>query len=186
MKMVEASVRELVAQHVKNENLRRHMIVVGAIMGGVAVRLGEDRDLWETVGSVHDVDFEEVDMKEHGAKAAEILRGMLPKEALDAIAAHNHENTGVPPESKMSKGLIASDAVSGLIIAAALVMPDKTLSQVSAKTLMKKFKDKDFARGADRNRIAYCEQVGISMQEFFDIALNSVKAVSKEVGLGGE
>jgi len=161
------------------------MVAVGAIMRGIASRLGKDQDMWETVGAVHDVDFEETEMKEHGTRASQILGEALSKEALDAIASHNYENTGVPPISDVAKALIAADAVSGLVVAAALVMPSKSLSQVTISTLMGKFKDKDFARGADRNRIAYCEQIRIPVQEFMEIALRSLQGVSEELGLAG-
>jgi len=162
------------------------MTAVGSIMRGVASRLGEDQDLWQVVGLVHDVDFEETDMKQHGLKASQMLKDLLPREALDAIASHNYENTGVMPTSTMSKALIASDAVSGLIVAAALVMPDKKLSRVTASGLLRKFKDKDFARGADRDKMRYCEQIGIPLQEFLGIALRSAQEVAVELGFGGD
>lgn len=184
MTMDRDSAMRLINQHVSNDNLKKHMVAVGAIMRGLASRLGEDQNLWGTVGLVHDIDFEETSMKEHGNKSSQLLGGVLPKEATDAIAAHNFENTGVKPDSKMAKALIASDAVSGLIVAAALVMPSKSLSQVTADTLSKKLKDKDFARGADRGKIRYCEQLGISTTDFLSISLESLHTVSRDIGLG--
>ena len=83
----------------------------------------------------------------------------------------------------MEKALIASDAVSGLIIACALVMPSKKLEEVKVKTVKKKFKQKDFARNVSRERILFCEQIGIPREKFFELALNALKGVSDELGL---
>jgi predicted hydrolase (HD superfamily) len=83
----------------------------------------------------------------------------------------------------MEKALIASDAISGLLVACALVMPSKKLADVKVETIAKKFKDKDFARGAERDRILLCEEIGIPREKFFEMALNGLKDVSVEIGL---
>jgi len=169
-------------KNVKNENLKKHMAAVAAIMKKLASMLDEDEETWYYVGLLHDIDYEHVDMKEHGIKSAEMLQGLLPEDALHAIMAHN-EMTGMEPKTKLDYALIASDAISGLIVASALVMPDKKLKSVTVKTLKNKFKDKSFARRVDRNKIMYCEKLGLSMEQFFEVALDAMKSVANQIGL---
>ena len=179
--MDEAKAMELL-DNIKNENLKKHMLAVGAIMRKLASVLGEDEETWYYAGLLHDIDYENVDMKEHGIKSAEMLRGMLPEEALHAIMAHN-EMTGVEAKTKFDYALIASDAISGLIVATALVIPTKKIKDISIKTLKNKFKDKSFARRVDRNKILYCEKIGIGLEEFFEIALKAMEEISNQIGL---
>jgi putative nucleotidyltransferase with HDIG domain len=176
---------ELVKTNVRNQNIVRHMIAVEGIMKTLAEYFGEDECLWGVTGLVHDIDYEKTaeNFEKHGILAEEMLKGKVPKETLRAIKAHNHEYSGVLPESRLEKGLIASDAVSGLIVACALVMPSKKVKDVDVKTVIKKFKDKDFARGADRQRIIVCEELGISKEEFFGIALKGIQNVSQDLGI---
>jgi len=175
----------LVRSNIKSRNMFRHMLAVEAIMRALAEHLGEDEDLWGLTGLIHDIDYEKTadNFKEHGVLAQKILKDKAPKEALKAILAHNYENTGVEPETMLDKALIAADAISGLIVACALVMPSKSVMDVKLRTVEKKFKDKDFARGADRKRIVLCEDLGVPRREFFEIALKAVQKVSRDLGL---
>lgn len=179
-----AEALERIRRHVKNERLVKHMIAVSAIMRGLAQHLGGDPDLWELVGLLHDIDYEEVggDMKRHGLLSAEMVSDVLPEEALHAIRAHN-ELTGVEAKSPMDIALIAADALSGLIVATALMMPDKKVATVKIRSLKRKFKDKSFARGVDRSRIRRCEELGLTLEEFFDLGLKAMREVSEELGL---
>ncbi|NPB00244.1 MAG: HDIG domain-containing protein, partial [Crenarchaeota archaeon] len=163
---------DLVRRHVKNDKLIKHMLAVAAIMEKLAERLGEDRELWKLVGLLHDIDYEltQSQPEKHGLAAAEILRGKLPEHAIRAIQAHN-ELTGVKDDSKLAIALRAADAVSGLIVAAALVMPNKRLSEVKLDTLLRKFKQKDFARGVKREKILECEKLGMSLEDFLSLSL---------------
>jgi len=176
---------ELVRKYVASERIILHMVAVSAIMRALARHLGEDEEMWELVGLLHDIDYERTrdDPARHGLEAEEILRGRVPEEVVRAIKSHNFENTGVEPVSPMEKALIAADAASGLIIASALVMPHKRLEEVKVDTLEKKFRQKDFARNVSRERIMFCEQIGLSREKFFEIALNALKEVSGELGL---
>ena len=176
---------KLLRENVRNEKMILHMIAVGAIMRELARYLGEDEDLWELVGLLHDIDYERTkdDPSRHGLVAEEILGSLVSDDVLRAIKSHNYENTGVEPRTRMEKALIASDAVSGLIIACALVMPSKKLEEVKVKTVKKKFKQKDFARNVSRERILFCEQIGIPREKFFELALIALKGVSDELGL---
>ena len=176
---------KLLRENVRNEKIILHMIAVGAIMRELARYFGEDEDLWELVGLLHDIDYERTkdNPSKHGLVAEEILGSLVSDDVLRAIKSHNYENTGIEPRTRMEKALIASDAVSGLIIACALVMPSKKLEEVKVKTVKKKFKQKDFARNVSRERILFCEQIGIPREKFFELALNALKGVSDELGL---
>ena len=174
----------IVRQHVNNDNLVKHMIAVGAIMRGMATRFGGDPVLWEAAGILHDIDYEEVgqDWTKHGAKSAEIVKDMLPEDGLYAIRAHNPQ-TGSLPKSKMDWSLYAADGLSGLIIAQGLMMPDKKIASIKVSSLGKRMKDKSFARGVNRENILKCTELGIELDEFFKIGLDSMAKVAGELGL---
>ncbi len=174
----------LLQQYLKNEKLVKHCLAVEAIMKAIARELGEDENLWGLVGLLHDLDYQLVgkDMSKHGLITVEILKDKLPPNALDAIKAHN-ELTGYKCETKLAYALKASDQASGLIIATALVMPHKKLNEVKLSSLLKKFKQKDFARSVKREKILLCERLGLSLERFMEIALNALKHIHKELGL---
>jgi len=175
----------LVKKNVRKKNIVYHMIAVEAIMRGLARYFGEDEDLWGLTGLLHDVDYEKIgeDWEKHGVWAGEVLKDMVSEEVKRAIKAHNFERTGVIPESRMEKALICCDAISGLLVACGLVMPSKKLAEVKVKTVEKKFRDKDFARGADRERILFCEKIRVPKEKFFEIALEGLKEYAAEIGL---
>ncbi len=174
----------LLHKYLSNDRNLKHCLAVEAIMRALARRLGEDEVLWGLVGLLHDIDYELVgrDLSRHGLVAAELLRGLLPSDALDAIGAHN-ELTGKALDTKLAYALKASDHISGLIIATALVMPNKRLSEVKAETVIKKFRQKDFAKGVNRDKILLCGKLGLSLEEFVEVSLNALKEVSSELGL---
>jgi len=173
----------LVKRHVKNRNLVNHMIAVSAIMNRMAEHFGEDSQLWGAVGMLHDVDYEQTsdDFSRHGLVSAEIVKDILPQEGLQAIRAHN-EMTGVKAESRMEISLFAADALSGMIVAGALVRPTK-LEGMKAKSIRRRMKDKSFARRVSRENIMRCEEIGISMSDFFTLGIEAMQAVSEEIGL---
>lgn len=174
----------LVREHVKKENNVKHMIAVGAVMWQTAIRLSENANRWEAVGILHDIDFEECSgMADHTIKAKEILAGKVDPDIIDAIMAHNYEATGVPVDNKLKIGLIAADAVSGLVIACALVMPSKKLADVQVSSIVKKFGKADFAKGVSRERIMRCEELGIPRDEFLAIALEGMNKRAGDLGL---
>jgi predicted hydrolase (HD superfamily) len=175
----------LVKEHVKNENLVNHMIGVGAIMRGLGERFGEDTALWEAVGILHDVDYETFgdDFSKHGLKSAEMVQDLLPEEALEAIRAHN-DLTGFKAEKRMEVALLAADAISGMIVANALVRPTKLVG-MKAKSIKDRMKDKSFARQVSRENIMRCEEIGLPFSEFSQIAVASMQSVAEEIGLSG-
>ncbi|MEA2074560.1 MAG: HDIG domain-containing protein [Euryarchaeota archaeon] len=179
--------RELMEKEVETDNLRKHMLAVSAIMEALAAKLGiagEDKEKWALVGLLHDLDYERTkdNFKQHGLVSVEMLREELPEECLDAIKAHN-VRTGFTPNSVMAKALIAADAVSGLIVPTALMMPSRKLADVSVKSLKKKFKDKSFARTVSRENIMICEDLGLERNEFFKLALEALQEISDELGV---
>lgn len=174
----------LIRSNVSNDRLVKHMVAVEAIMRRLAQRLGEDEELWGLVGLLHDVDYEQTinNFAKHGLTSAEMLEGLLPPEALEAVKAHN-ELTGCRSDTKLAKALKAADQLSGLLVATALVMPSKKLAEVKVESLIKKFKQKDFARGVDRGKIRVCEEIGLSLEEFMELGLQATQQIHDELGL---
>ncbi|MCD6108347.1 MAG: HDIG domain-containing protein [Thermoplasmata archaeon] len=175
----------LLKQYIKRENLFKHCIAVEAILGELADQLGEEKDKWKLCGLLHDIDFEitEQNPEKHALVAVEILQDKLPDEILHAIKSHNFENTGSEPKNKLDYALIAADAVSGLVIAAALIMPSKKLADIKIETLKRKFKDKSFARRCSRERISMCEKIEVDLDMFLKLSLKALQNISTELGL---
>ena len=175
---------ELLKEHVSQENLFKHMYAVEAIMEETAKYLNEDSEKWKLLGLLHDIDFEEApEPDKHCTLAPEILGEKFDEEFKRAVKAHNFENIGIEPETKMELALIAADSISGLIIATALIQPSKKLEDVKVESISKKFKQKDFARNCSRERILFCEQISIPKEKFFEISLKALQSISKELGL---
>ena len=176
----------LVKKNLTKRHILYHMIAVEAIMKSAARRLGENEKLWGLTGLLHDIDYEKTESnpEKHGLVSEEILSNFdVPEEVIRAIKAHNFHHTRVKPQSKMEKALIACDAISGLLVACALVMPSKKMAEVKVDTVEKKFRDKSFARGVKRERILICEEFGTNRKIFFKIALEGLKIVSSEISL---
>ena len=131
---------KLLKKYLKNENLIKHSLAVETILREMAKYLREDEELWALTGLLHDLDYEytKENPEKHAKMSADILKDLLPEESVNAIKAHNYQHTMQIPQTYLDKALIASDAVSGLIIAAALVMPSKKLADVKPSTLQKK------------------------------------------------
>ena len=174
---------DLIKQNVKNKNLVNHMIAVGAIMKGLAAHYREDEELWEAVGILHDIDYETFgdDFSNHGAKSAEMVKDLLPEEGVTAIKSHN-PLTGFTAEVRMDIALLAADAISGMIVANALVRPNK-VEGMKPKSIRKRMKDKSFARQVSRENIMRCEEIDIDFNEFTRICIESMQNVASEIGL---
>ncbi len=174
----------LIRGHIKDEHLIRHCLATGAVMKHAARHLKEDETRWERIGILHDIDFEEIggDMQRHGAVGAEILgkEGVDPAET-EIIRRHNHFLHQGSYTQPVEIVLQAADSVSGLVIACGLVKGG-ILSDVSVKTITKKSKEKSFAAGCDRERIALVAPV-IPLPEFYGIALAGLMEIKEELGL---
>jgi len=176
---------ELVKSKVKNENLVNHMLAVEAVMRRLAERLGGDPDKWGMAGLLHDVDYSETgeDPTRHGEVGARMLEEMgVEPEIVNAVRAHNVA-LGYPRNTLMEKAIYAADPVTGLVVAAALVQPDKKIASVKLKSLKKKYKDKSFARGANREQIASCSELGIDLGDFLSLALEAMGKIADAIGL---
>lgn len=176
---------ELLKQYLKNENLINHSLAVEAVMRGLAERLGEDIDKFGLAGLLHDIDYDSTadDPKLHSLLGSQILEDHgLPEDVVYAVKAHN-EYHELERKSLMDKALWAADPVSGFITAAALIKPEKKLEVVELKSLKKRFKEKAFAKGASREQMATCSELGLELDEFLEIALESMKKVADEIGL---
>jgi hypothetical protein len=175
----------LLRKNLRTENLIKHSYAVEAILEDMAKKLGEDSQLWGITGLLHDLDYDftKNDPEKHSQITVKVLNDLLPLEAINAIKAHNYQYTAQIPQTYLDKSLIAADAVSGLIIAAALVMPSKKLADVTPKTLLAKFKDKSFAAGCNRKRIELCEDMDLELQGFLELSLSSLKRISDSLGL---
>ncbi len=178
----------IVHEFVKNENLVRHMLAVEAAMHFYAEKFGEDVEKWRVTGLLHDFDWEiHPSMEGHPQAGAAILRERgVPEEIVRAVLSHaNH--TGVPRESRMERALYACDEITGLIVAVALVRPSRSLHDLEAKSVKKKWKDKAFAAGANREEIAEAtEEFGIDLWEHVANVIQAMRAIAPELGLEGQ
>jgi hypothetical protein len=174
---------ELVKEHVENKNLVNHMIAVGAIMKGLAKEFDEDPHLWEIVGILHDIDYETFgdDFSSHGLKSAEMVKDLLPEKGLRAIKSHN-PMTGFEPESRFEIALLAADAISGMIVANALVRPNN-LEGMKPSSIRRRMKDSSFAKQISRENIMMCEEVGLPFNDFARISIKAMQNVAVEIGL---
>lgn len=175
----------LISQRIKNQNLVKHCLAVEACLRALADKFGQDKDKWGLAGLLHDLDYEETadSPQKHALKAAQELEKMgVDKEITQAVRAHN-EATGTPRQSQLDKAIYAVDPLTGLIVACALVQPDKKLASLSVESIMKKFKSSSFAAGADREVIKSCSELGLSLEEFIAIGLGAMQEISEELGL---
>ena len=176
---------ELVCEHLKSDHLQKHSLAVEAVMQALAERMGEEKKKWALAGLLHDIDYEQTadDFEKHGLISLEILKPFdLDADILHAISAHNPA-TGIMRETLMDKALFAADPVTGLLTASALVKPSKKLSDVEVSSVKKKFKDKAFARGANRDQIDTCTDIGLERVDFLALALEAMKPIADDLRL---
>ena len=175
---------ELVRKHITGPALLSHSRAVEAVMRALADRLGQDPQRWALAGLLHDIDYETTAQtpERHGASGADML-GMLgfDEEITHAVLAHGL--SGEPRTSLMDKALYAADPVTGLITAAAYVQPSKKVADVTLPSLVKKFKSKAFAAGANREQIDTCAEIGLERKDFLQIALDAMQGAAGELGL---
>jgi predicted hydrolase (HD superfamily) len=181
---------KVIDELVKSPSIRKHCVAAEAAMialydyfekkGEVDAGTRED---WGIVGLLHDADYEVTnkDLAKHTDLVVEKIKGKASQEITDAIAGHCDK---VERKTLMAKAIYAADELTGLIVAAALVRPDKKLDGLTVDSVLKRFKEPAFARGANRDQIKTCEsQLRVPLPEFTEIVLNSMKKISKELGL---
>jgi len=177
---------ELVNQKIKNQNLVKHVLAVEAVMRQLAEHFGENRDKWGLAGLLHDIDYEQTKDKpdEHSRLGSQQLKELgVDEEICLAVLKHNAAH-GLAPATKIEKALFVSDPITGLIVAAALVMPSKKIADLTEENILNRFKEKGFARGANRDIIKQCESLlGLPLEEFVGISLRAMQSISNGLGL---
>lgn len=185
--MNRAEALALVRQYVQNENLVRHMLAVEAAMRFYAEKFGEDVETWGITGLLHDFDWEiHPTLEKHPHEGAPILRQHGVDEVVVRAILSHADHTGVPRQTLMEKALYACDEITGLITAVALVRPSRSLHDLTAQSVKKKWKDRAFAAGANREEIARAAQeFGIDLWEHVDNVIQAMRRIAPELGLAG-
>jgi putative nucleotidyltransferase with HDIG domain len=181
-------VLEIVRQYVKNENLIHHMLSVEAAMRFYARKLQQNEEEWGNVGLLHDFDWEiHPTLNDHPQAGAPILRELgVPEKWIRAILSHA-DHTNVPRETEMEKALFACDEITGLITAVALVRPSRSLYDLEVKSVRKKWKDRAFAVGANREEIERSAlEFGMDLWEHVGNVILAMRSIAPELGLEGD
>jgi putative nucleotidyltransferase with HDIG domain len=177
---------DLMWQYLPQDNLQKHCLATEAIMRLLARRLGQDEDLWGLIGLLHDLDYTDTKdhMDQHGLVTEKILqqRGVCAA-ITEAIKAHNADNLGMQRKAMLEHALVAAECITGLIVATALVYPDKKLASVKPQSIIKRMKQKEFARSVNREFIKECEKIGIPLDAFAELCLEAMRGISDELGL---
>jgi putative nucleotidyltransferase with HDIG domain len=171
--------------NVENQNLVKHMLATEVVLRALAGRLGEDEEEWGLTGLLHDIDVEltEDDPHSHSKLGADIAKELGANAVMvHAILSHN-EAHGIHLETQLDKALFCTDPLTGLITAAALVHPDKKLAGLTTESVMRRFKEKRFAAGVNREQIAACKQLGLDLEEFVPLGLEAMKGIAPQLGL---
>lgn len=183
---------ELVEKYIKEPMTKFHLLETEAIMRELAKHFGEDEEEWGIIGLLHDVDWDltKDNVEQHCIKAQDILREAEATEFLiETIISHGYGNETIPALkdkkriTKIQHCLVATETLTGIIVASALVQPDKKLSSVQLSSLKKKFKSKSFAANCSRDLVGECEKAGISIDDFLEIGLSALQGISSKLGL---
>jgi putative nucleotidyltransferase with HDIG domain len=174
---------DLVKQHLKNKNLVKHSLAVEACMRAVAAKLGQDEAKWGLAGILHDLDYEltEKSPELHTTETVRILGELgIASDVIQAIQAHAGK---VPCQSLMDWAIFSIDPLTGLIIAATLMHPTRKLKDVDLEFVKRRYKEKSFARGAKREEIEECRNIGLELDEFIAVCLGAMQGISSDLGL---
>lgn len=178
---------KLLCEWTENTNLRKHALAVEAAMRAHARRLGQDEEAWGTVGLLHDFDYEKNPTVEtHVWVGAKFLRERgWPEPWVKAIEGHAGY-TGVPRDTDMARCLFAADELTGLLTAAALVRPDKAIASVEVRSVLKRMKEKAFARSVNREDIIQgAAEIGMPLEEHIVLVRDAMASIAGELGLAG-
>lgn len=180
-----AEALELLESNLGNINLIRHCLASEAVLRALAEDRGEDIDLWGITGLLHDIDYELTsdEPEKHGMVAADMLTDHLPFESIHAIQSHNALHTGIERGSDFDYLLAAGESITGLIVAVALVYPDRKLASVKPKSVLKRMNMSAFARSVPRDTIRECSKAGYDLDVFVTLALDAMKGIAEDIGL---
>jgi putative nucleotidyltransferase with HDIG domain len=177
---------KLLKQNIQNQNLIKHCLAVEAIMLALSRHFGEDAEKWGLTGLLHDIDYEKVkdDLSQHSLVGSQMLEDLgVDKDICQAVKVHN-EAHGIPPKTLLEKALFVTDPLTGLIVAATLVLPSKKIADLTPENILNRFKEKAFARGANRGIIKKCEEfLNLDLEEFVKIGLRAMQEISQDLGL---
>ena len=178
---------QFIREYVKSESLVRHMLSVEAAMRYYALKLGENEEEWGLAGLLHDFDWEiHPNAEEHPLAGAPILREAgVPEEIIAAVLSHA-DHTALPRDTLLKKALFACDEITGLITAVALVRPSRSLFDLEAASIRKKWKDKAFAAGTDRAMMETgAHEFGIDLWEHVSNVITAMRAIAPDLDLVG-
>jgi uncharacterized protein len=177
---------EILKENLSNQNLIKHCFAVQEIMRALARYFNEDEEKWGLAGLLHDIDYEKIknNLSEHSLLGAKMLEDLgLDKEVCQAVKVHN-EAHGIKPETLMEKALFVTDPLTGLIVAAALVLPSKKINDLNVENILNRFKEKSFAKGANREIIGKCKEfLDLDLEEFTKIGLEAMQKIDSDLGL---
>lgn len=176
----------IVQKFVKNKNLQKHMLYVEAAMAAYAQKTGDDEERWRVAGLLHDFDWEiHPTLDEHPQKGAALLKDLGVDDDMVRTIQSHAVHTGVKREKQIDKALFACDEITGLIVATALVRPDKSLASVSVKSIKKKFKQPSFAAGVNRKEVEQsAKELGVDLwEEHVPMVLKAMQSISSDLGL---
>jgi len=186
MKIDRSTAINLLHTHVKNEKMIFHCLASEAVMRGLARKLGRDEESWGLAGLLHDLDVEITNAEAtiHGTQTEILLKDYeVDPEILDAIRMHNECSSGKERSTEFQHALAAGETITGLIFATTYVYPEKKLSVVKPKSVVKRMKEKMFAASVKRENILECEKIGLTIDEFAALAIASMLPISEEIGL---
>jgi predicted hydrolase (HD superfamily) len=176
----------LFRENVKSDYLTKHCLASAAVMEGVAERFGKDRDTYWCMGLLHDLDFDRVkEPDKHTRETVRILeeKGVKDPRILHAILSHNQEGLGVERKGWLDFALSCAETITGLVMATALVMPDRKLASVEPASVAKRMKKKDFAKQVSRENILQCERIGLPLDELCALAVAAMRKIAPQLGL---
>ena len=177
---------KILKQNLSNPLLIKHCLAVETAMRGLAKHFGEDQEKWGMVGLLHDIDYERVkdDINQHSLLGAKMLEGLgFGEDICQAVKVHN-EAHGQEPETLMEKALFVTDPLTGLIIASALVLPSRKLADLKKESVLRRFKEKAFARSANREIIGRCQEyLNLSLNDFVELILGAMQGIAPQLGL---
>ncbi len=184
--MTRNEAEELLKKYVKNERMLGHSIASEAVLRALARRLGRDEERWGLAGLLHDIDIEVVggDLSRHGLEAERILtEAGIDPEIVAAVKSHNEAVCGAARNTELQHALAAGETITGLIVATALVYPDRKIASVKVKSITKRMKEKAFAASVNRDTIRECEKIGLPLDEFVEISLGGMREIADRIGL---
>jgi hypothetical protein len=197
---------EIINRNITNPQMVKHMLATEVVMRALAKRFGEDEERWGLAGLLHDADAEIAASEEQelvapkltgagpapegkhstmpaqGLLVPKLTQNRLDEESAAAIASHN-PYTGIKPKGRMGWALYAADPLTGLIVASALILPDKKLASLTTQSVLKRYAEGRFAKGANRQQIAASSELGLTLEEFVEIGLAAMKGIAGNIGL---